>query len=203
MLQETWLSWSGRNSRTPLPAIGHPRAYPVRTAVNHALARREAVALRRETYVGPWPAEPLVADTGDQTLPCGSVSLAMPVVLETLTPLERAVFVLHEVFGHRHTEIAGMLDRSPVSVRQLAHRAHAHVHARRPRYRARPRVRREATERFVSAALGGDLRALMAILAPHVTVWTGGGVPGTWTSTTVASTATTRRCRSRVTPRTQ
>lgn len=77
VLQETWLSWSGRNSRTPQPAIGHPRAYPVRTAVNHALARREAVALRRETYVGAWLPEPLVADTGDQTLRSGSVSLAI------------------------------------------------------------------------------------------------------------------------------
>jgi hypothetical protein len=147
--------------------------------------------------------------------------MAMLVVLETPTPLERAVFVLHEVFGCPHTEIAGMLDRSSASVRQLAHRAH--VHARRPRYRAHPRVRREAAERFVAAALGGDIHALMEILAPDVTVWIDGGgarqaaglrpvhgrekaarvpagAPRTWTSTTLASTATTRRCCSRATP---
>ncbi|MFJ5642502.1 RNA polymerase sigma factor SigJ [Streptomyces sp. NPDC093223] len=175
VLQETWLSWSGRNRRTPAPEIANPRAYLVRIAVNHALARRAALAARRETYVGPWLPEPLVAGSDDGVLRSETVSLAMLVVLETLTPLERAVFVLHEVFGYPHTEIAGMLDRSPASVRQLAHRARAHVQARRPRYRAHPRVRREATERFVSAALGGDLQALMEILAPDVTVWIDGG----------------------------
>ncbi|MFD8717414.1 RNA polymerase sigma factor SigJ [Streptomyces sp. NPDC059629] len=183
VLQETWLSWSGKNRRAPLVEIGNPRAYLVRIAVNHALARQTAVAARRETYVGPWLPEPLVTDaatglapdTADHMVRTDTVSMAMLVVLETLTPLERAVFVLHEVFGYRHTEIAGMLDRSPASVRQLAHRARAHVHARRPRYRAHPRVRREATERFVAAALGGDLHALMEILAPDVTVWIDGG----------------------------
>ncbi|KUL21391.1 RNA polymerase subunit sigma-24 [Streptomyces regalis] len=184
VLQETWLSWSGRNRRAPAAEIGNPRAYLVRIAVNHALARRTAIASRRETYVGPWLPEPLVTDaitgslapdTADHAVRTDSVSMAMLVVLETLTPLERAVFVLNEVFGYPHTEIAGMLDRSPASVRQLAHRARAHVHARRPRYRAHPRVRREATERFVAAALGGDLHALMEILAPDVTVWIDGG----------------------------
>ncbi|MEW1775650.1 RNA polymerase sigma factor SigJ [Streptomyces sp. NPDC086777] len=183
VLQETWLSWSGRTRRAPLAEIGNPRAYLVRVAVNHALARQTAIAARRERYVGPWLPEPLVTeattglapDTADHTVRGDSVSLAMLVVLETLTPLERAVFVLHEVFGYAHTEIAGMLDRSPAAVRQVAHRARAHVQARRPRYRARPRVRREATERFVAAALGGDLQALLEILAPDVTVWIDGG----------------------------
>ncbi|MET9081302.1 RNA polymerase sigma factor SigJ [Streptomyces sp. NPDC004237] len=183
VLQETWLSWSGRNRRAPLAEIDNPRAYLVRIAVNHALARQAVIASRRETYVGPWLPEPLVTeattglapDSADHSVRGDAVSLAMLVVLETLTPLERAVFVLHEVFGYPHTEIAGMLDRTPASVRQLAHRARAHVHARRPRYRAHPRVRREATERFVEAALGGDIGALMDILAPDVTVWIDGG----------------------------
>jgi RNA polymerase sigma-70 factor (ECF subfamily) len=183
VLQETWLSWSGKNRRAPLAEIGNPRAYLVRIAVNHALARQTAITSRRETYVGPWLPEPLVTDattglapdTADHAVRTDSVSMAMLVVLETLTPLERAVFVLHEVFGYPHTEIAGMLDRSPAAVRQLARRARSHVHARRPRYRAHPRVRREATERFVSAALGGDIHALMEILAPDVTVWIDGG----------------------------
>jgi RNA polymerase sigma-70 factor (ECF subfamily) len=140
VLQETWLSWSGKNRRAPLAEVGNPRAYLVRIAVNHALARQTAIASRRETYIGSWLPEPLVADattglapdTADHAVRTDSVSMAMLVVLETLTPLERAVFVLHEVFGYPHTEIAGMLDRSPASVRQLAHRARAHVHARRP-----------------------------------------------------------------------
>ncbi|MFG2478975.1 RNA polymerase sigma factor SigJ [Streptomyces fagopyri] len=180
VLQETWLSWTGRARRAALDAITNPRAYLVRIAVNHALARRAAITRRRETYVGPWLPEPLVDeaapdDSTDRTLRTESVSLAMLVVLESLTPLERAVFVLNEVFGYAHTEIAEVIDRSPAAVRQLAHRAREHVHARRPLYRAHPRVRRQATERFVEAALGGDIAALMEILAPDVTVWTDGG----------------------------
>ncbi|MFJ4781759.1 RNA polymerase sigma factor SigJ [Streptomyces sp. NPDC088794] len=174
VLQETWLSWSGRGAE----GITNPRAYLVRIAVNHALQRRTVITRRRETYVGPWLPEPLVGDEAgadDPALRTESVSLAMLVVLESLTPLERAVFVLHEVFGYPHTEIADIIDRTPAAVRQLAHRARAHVHARRPLYRAHPRVRREATERFVRAALGGDISALLEILAPDVTVWTDGG----------------------------
>jgi RNA polymerase sigma factor (sigma-70 family) len=180
VLQETWLSWTGRAGRSPLDGIANPRAYLVRVAVNHALARRAAISRRRETYVGPWLPEPLVADDAsggaeDPAVRGESVSMAMLVVLESLTPLERAVFVLNEVFGYAHTEIADIIDRTPAAVRQLARRARAHVHARRPRYRAHPRVRREATERFVRAALGGDIAELMEILAPDVTVWTDGG----------------------------
>ncbi|MFD4565854.1 RNA polymerase sigma factor SigJ [Streptomyces sp. NPDC058467] len=181
VLQETWLSWRGRVDRSPLDGITNPRAYLVRIAVNHALGRRAAITRRRETYVGPWLPEPLLDEQApdesadDRTLRSESVSLAMLVVLESLTPLERAVFVLNEVFGYAHTEIAEVIDRSPAAVRQLAHRAREHVHARRPLYRAHPRVRRQATERFVEAALGGDIAALMEILAPDVTVWTDGG----------------------------
>ena len=174
VLQETWLAWSGRGAE----GITNPRAYLVRIAVNQALRRQAVITHRRETYVGPWLPEPLVADDAsadDPVLRGESVSLAMLVVLEALTPLERAVFVLNEVFGYAHTEIADIIDRTPAAVRQLAHRARDHVLARRPRYRAHPRVRQEATERFVRAALGGDLAELMEILAPDVTVWTDGG----------------------------
>jgi RNA polymerase sigma factor (sigma-70 family) len=174
VLQDTWLSWSRRGAG----GIDNPRAYLVRIAVNHALQRRAVVNRRRETYVGPWLPEPLVTDEAsaeDPALRTESVSLAMLVVLESLSPLERAVFVLHEVFGYAHTEIAEIIDRTPAAVRQLAHRARAHVQARRPLYEAHPRVRREATERFVRAAVGGDIAELMEILAPDVTVWTDGG----------------------------
>lgn len=180
VLQETWLSWTARGGGAPLDGVDNPRAYLVRIAVNHALTRRAAISRRRETYVGPWLPEPLVAvDEGDgaedPALRTESVSLALLVVLESLSPLERAVFVLHEVFGYAHTEIAEIIDRSPAAVRQLAHRARGHVHARRPLYETHPRVRREATERFVRAAVGGDLAELMEVLAPDVTVWTDAG----------------------------
>ncbi|KOV96892.1 RNA polymerase subunit sigma-24 [Streptomyces sp. NRRL B-1140] len=180
VLQETWLSWTARGGGAPLAGVDNPRAYLVRVAVNHALRRRAVISRRQETYVGPWLPEPLVAPEESETaetpaLRSESVSLAMLVVLESLTPLERAVFVLGEVFGYPHAEIAEIIDRSPAAVRQLAHRAREHVHARRPRYEAHPRVRREATERFVRAALGGDIAELMEVLAPDVTAWTDAG----------------------------
>ncbi|NGN66657.1 sigma-70 family RNA polymerase sigma factor [Streptomyces sp. A7024] len=188
VLQETWLSWAGRSHGTATaPArVDQPRAYLVRIAVNHALARREKISRRRETYAGTYLPDPLVAgpataesaDAAERALRSESVSMALLVVLETLTPLERAVFVLNEVFGYAHTEIAGILDRSPTAVRQLASRARRHIRARRPRYRAQPRVQRQVTERFVAAALGGDLTTLLEILAPDVTLWTDGGDKG-------------------------
>jgi RNA polymerase sigma-70 factor (TIGR02957 family) len=173
VLQETWLSWASRDP----DRIENPRAYLVRIAVNQALARQSVLSRRRETYVGQWLPEPLVAsgDAADDALRSESVSMALLVVLETLTPLERAVFVLNEVFGYAHTEIAGMLGRSPSAVRQLAHRAREHVQARRPRYQVDSRTQQRVTARFVAAAFGGDLDALLEILAPEVTLWTDGG----------------------------
>ncbi|MBO2458534.1 RNA polymerase sigma factor SigJ [Actinomadura violacea] len=177
VLQDAWLAWSARYGAGGAEEIGNPRAYLVRIAVNTALARQATISRRRETYVGPWLPEPLVSDAGadEAAERTEAVSMALLVVLETLTPLERAVFVLHEVFGYAHTEIAAILDRSPSAVRQLAHRAREHVHARRPRYQADPKVQRQVTERFVQAALGGDIEDLMRILAPDVTLWTDGG----------------------------
>ncbi|MFI9509958.1 RNA polymerase sigma factor SigJ [Nocardia sp. NPDC052566] len=178
VLQETWLSWVPRRRGTE---IEHPRAYLVRIAVNHALARRAAVTRRRETYVGPWLPEPLVTaapqaeDTADAALRAESVSMAMLVVLETLTPLERAVFVLHEVFGYPHAEVGEMLGRTTTAVRQVAHRAREHVQARRPRTQADPRVQRRVTEQFLAAQLGGDIEEMLALLAPDVTFWSDGG----------------------------
>ncbi|GAB2637690.1 RNA polymerase sigma factor SigJ [Nocardia goodfellowii] len=183
VLQDTWLAWVPRN-RPGAAAITSPRAYLVRIAVNNALARRAVLARRRETYVGPWLPEPLVSDTpevrdsadpADPALRAESVSMAMLVVLETLSPLERAVFVLHDVFGYPHAEIGEILGRETTAIRQLAHRARAHVHARRPRYQADPRTQRAVTERFLAAQVGGDVNALLELLAPDVTFWSDGG----------------------------
>ena len=168
VLQETWLAWSGRSGAE------NPRAYLVRIAVNAALARRTTINRRKEEYVGPWLPEPVITPA-DPVERAETVSLAVLVVLETLTPLERAVFVLHEVFGYSHPEIAEVVERTPAAVRQLAHRAREHVQARRPRFPADPRVREEVTQRFVDAIVGGDLNALMAVLAPDVTLLADGG----------------------------
>ncbi|MER5433500.1 RNA polymerase sigma factor SigJ [Streptomyces sp. NPDC002588] len=186
VLQETWLSWASRSQAPDAERIDNPRAYLVRITVNRALAHQAAVSRRRETYVGPWLPEPLVGpltgssgdDAAEATVRAESVSMALLVVLETLTPLERGVFVLHEVFGYAHTEIADILGRSPAAIRQLAHRAREHVQARRPRYEPDPQVRQQVTERFLAAALGGDLDALLRLLAPEVTLWGDGGGKG-------------------------
>jgi RNA polymerase sigma factor (sigma-70 family) len=188
VLQETWLSWATRTRTNNAEQIDNPRAYLVRIAANQALAKKAEIDRRRETYVGQWLPEPVVTplantgDTADAAVRAEMSSMALLVVLETLTPVERVVFVLHEVFGYAHTEIADMLGRSPAAVRQLAHRAREHVHARRPRYHAGPQLRRDVTERFLTAALGGDVEALLQVLAPEVTLWTDGGGKGPATS---------------------
>lgn len=171
IVQEAWLRWDAVDSE-----VANPRAYLARTVTNLALNHLGSAAVRRETYVGPWLPEPLVTepDAAADVEQAESVSLAMLVVMETLSPLERAVFVLREVFGFSYTEIARALDRSEASVRQVAHRARSHVQARRPRYAAPDEVR-EVTERFLDAALGGDLNRMLELLAPDVTAWTDGG----------------------------
>ncbi|MFI6081597.1 sigma-70 family RNA polymerase sigma factor [Streptomyces sp. NPDC051217] len=172
VLQETWLSWaSARRSH-----IANSRAYLVRIAVNQALARLRHA---RRDHVGDLGArlpQPLLSTAGaeDGALREESVSLALTVVLQTLTPLERAVFVLREVFGYDHDEIATLLGRSPAAVRQTARRARTQVRLRRARGAPGPELRRAVTERFMSAALGGDLAALMEVLAPDVAMWTDG-----------------------------
>ncbi|NDL60288.1 RNA polymerase sigma factor SigJ [Phytoactinopolyspora mesophila] len=177
VLQEAWLSWTRAESEL----IDNPRAYLVRIAVNESLSRLRRLQRSRESYVGPWLPEPLVteSDAEDSALQAESVSLGLMVVLETLTPLERAVFVLREAFGYSHGEIGTILGRTPSAVRQLAHRAREHVQARRPRVAVEQEVRKAVTERFLAAAVGGDLNALMEVLAPDVEMWTdaGGQVP--------------------------
>lgn len=181
VLQEVWLAWAARHRVPDAEPVESPRAYLTRVAVNQALARRAELNRRQETYVGPWLPEPWAPagdDAAEAVERAESLSMAVLVVLETLSPLERAVFVLHEVFGFGHPEIAEMLGRSPAAVRQLASRARRHVHARRPRHRPRPEVHARVTERFAAAALGGDLPALLEVLAPDVTLWTDGGGKG-------------------------
>ncbi|MBW8481346.1 RNA polymerase sigma-70 factor [Actinomadura parmotrematis] len=172
-VQDAWLRWSAADRAD----VAEPKAYLVRIVTNVALDRLKSARVRRETYVGPWLPEPMltVPDAAEGSELAESVSMAMLVVLETLSPLERAVFVLREVFGFPHAEIAAALDRSEASVRQLGARARKHVQARRPRFAAAEGERRAATERFLTAALGGDINDLMEALAPDVTLWTDGG----------------------------
>jgi RNA polymerase sigma-70 factor, ECF subfamily len=173
ILQDAWLKWSA----VDVESLERPRAYLARTVTNLSINRLRSAVAQRESYVGPWLPEPLVteADAGSQAEQSEAVSLAMLVVLETLSPLERAVFILGDVFGYSLAEIARLLDRSDPSVRQIAHRARSHVQARRPRYSAPAEVRRRVTDQFLAACLGGDLNQMMELLAPDVTAWTDGG----------------------------
>jgi RNA polymerase sigma-70 factor (TIGR02957 family) len=172
-VQDAWLAWS-RADRTQ---VREPEAYLVRTVTNLALNRLTSARARREQYVGPWLPEPLLTapDVAEDAGLAESVSMALLVVLESLSPLERAVFVLREVFGYSHAEIAETLERPEPTVRQIAHRARQHVQARRPRFDADAAQRREVVERFRAACEGGDLPAVLAVLSPGVTAWTDGG----------------------------
>lgn len=173
VLQDAWLTWDAADRA----AIRHPKAYLVRTVTNLSLNRLTSARATRETYVGPWLPEPLLTspDAATETEMADTVSTAMLVVLETLTPVERAVFMLREVFGYSHAEIARTLERAEATVRQIAHRAREHVQARRPRFDSDEDRRREATARFIAACSGGDLNAMMRLLAPDVTAWSDGG----------------------------
>jgi len=171
VVQEAWLRWSGGDRSD----VRDPRGYLVRVTTRLAIDRLRQIKSRGETYVGPWLPEPYVTDFGDrapdtaeQAVLADSVSLAVLVVMESLSPLERAVFVLREAFGYPYADIAAMLDRGEAAVRQLAGRARRHVEERRPRYEVDPAQRRDLTERFLAAAGGGDLEALLELLAPDV-----------------------------------
>ena len=157
--------------------VSDPKAYLARIVSNLAMERLRSTRRQRETYVGPWLPEPILteADAAEDVATAESVSLAMLVVLETLSPLERAVFVLKEVFDFSYAEIAEAVDRSESAVRQAGHRARNHIQARRPRFEADRVKKRAVTERFFAATTGGDINELMELLAPDVTLWTDGG----------------------------
>jgi RNA polymerase sigma-70 factor (TIGR02957 family) len=175
VLQETWLRWVG----VDLGTVRDQRAYLVRITTRQALSRLRTLGRRKESYVGSWLPEPLLTtpDVAEDVELAESVSMAMLLVLETLTPTERAVFVLREVFDVGYDEIAEAVDKSPAAVRQIAHRARAHVAARRPRGVVTPEATRDALEAFQRAVETGDVQGLLEVLAPDVVlVGDGGGL---------------------------
>ncbi|WTD59143.1 RNA polymerase sigma-70 factor [Streptosporangium sp. NBC_01639] len=173
VLQETWLRWAG----VDLDTVRDQRAYLVKITTRQALTRLRTLGRRKESYVGPWLPEPLLTapDVAEDIELADSVSMAMLLVLETLTPTERAVFVLREVFDLAYDEIAEAVDKSPAAVRQIAHRARAHVAARRPRDVVSPAETRGVLEAFQRAIETGDLQTLLDMLAPDVVALADGG----------------------------
>jgi RNA polymerase sigma-70 factor (ECF subfamily) len=173
VVQETWLRWAHVD-----PAQVHdPRAYLVRIATRLALNRLRSQARRREDYVGEWLPEPLMTspDIAADIELAESLSIAMLTVLETLTPAERAVFVLHEVLETPYDQIAAAVGKSPANVRQIAHRARNHVAARRPRMPVSTTEHQQAVDRLLAAIRHGDLQSLLDVLAPDVVVIADGG----------------------------
>jgi RNA polymerase sigma-70 factor, ECF subfamily len=174
VVQETYLRWAARPDEVE---VRNARAYLAKIATRLSLNRLRSLARRREDYVGTWLPEPLltVPDIADDVVLSESVNLALMVVLESLGPKERAVFLLREVFGYEHAEIAEALGMSSAAVRQTAHRAKQHVEARRPRFSTDDRLVSQVQQRFSDALLTGDVQGLMDLLAPDVVVLSDGG----------------------------
>ncbi|KBZ59256.1 RNA polymerase sigma-70 factor [Mycobacterium colombiense] len=177
VLQDSYLRWAA----VDLATVRDTKSYLAQLVTRQALNSLRAGARRREDYVGPWLPEPLLLEEQDPSADvvlAESISMAMLVLLETLSPDERAVFVLREVFGFDYAEIAEAVGRPAPTVRQVAHRAREHVRARRKRFDAvDPERNAEITAQFLATAAGGDVEALMTMLAPDAT-WTAdsGGV---------------------------
>jgi len=173
VLQETWLRWV----KVDLDQVRERRAYLVRIVTRQALNRLRTLQRRKESYVGPWLPEPLLTtpDVSENAELAESLSMALMLVLETLSPTERAVFVLREAFDLSYDEIAAAVEKTPAAVRQIAHRARAHVDARRPRETVSARDARVVLESFERAVETGELQDFLDVLAPDVVLLTDGG----------------------------
>jgi RNA polymerase sigma-70 factor (ECF subfamily) len=174
VVQDTWLRWQA----TAGDDVRSPRSYLTTVATRLAIDRLRSAQRRREEYVGPWLPEPLVTDDDPATTAelADSLSMAFLLVLERLNPVERAVLLLHDVFGYDYDEVAGIVERTPTNCRQIASRARAHLTSERP---VRPRPSQEEEQRlafaFAAAAGAGDLGALEGLLAEDAVLWSDGG----------------------------
>ena len=177
MAQEAYLRWHAAKDTV---AVQNPRAYLTRIVVRLCLDRLKSAQSRRETYVGPWLPEPVVGTSlFTQISPTNTLaddlSFALLLTLERLSPLERAAFLLHDVFDMDFKEVAGMLERSEASCRQLASRARQHVRSERPRFHASKQECERLTSAFASAAQSGDVAALTELLAEDALFVSDGG----------------------------
>jgi RNA polymerase sigma-70 factor, ECF subfamily len=168
VVQDAFLRWLDADR----DAVREPAAFLRRVVTRLCLDRLKSVQRERETYIGPWLPEPVVESSEDEM---DDVTLPLLMALERLSPLERAAFLLHDVFGLGFEEVAATIDREPEACRQLASRARSHVRADRPRYPV-PRERAlEIAEVFFAASRDGDMERLRALLAADVTLYADGG----------------------------
>jgi RNA polymerase sigma-70 factor (ECF subfamily) len=170
VVQDAWLRWCGVDD------VANPSAWLVRATTRLCIDRMRAERARRETYVGPWLPEPLIEPPMDDPVErADEVSVAFLLALERLSPLERAVFLLHDVFDQDYGQIALTLDRSEAACRQLAARGREHVRAARPRFTVAEDQARRITGAFLAAAATGDVAGLAALLAEDAVLLTDGG----------------------------
>lgn len=175
VLQDANLRWQTVDRST----VHAPRAYLTAMVTRLSIDRLKAAREQREQYIGPWLPEPLLHDptpgADDLMALSESISMAFLVLLEKLTPVERAAFLLHDVFGYSYSELAEILEKSEAACRQLVHRSRAHVRTNRPRFPSHPERARELASEFGDACRTGDLDSLMNLLAEDITLWSDGG----------------------------
>lgn len=176
VVQDAYLRIAGSDTTT----VRDPRAFLITTTTRLGLDRLKSARVRREHSQGLWPPEPILFPPSDgagehQVERAESVAIAMLVLLETLNPLERAVFLLRDAFDYPYEEIGVLLDRSAAACRQAYHRARNHLDAPRPRFRVAPDQQQRLVSRFLAAAREGNIAALTAILAADVVYWSDGG----------------------------
>ncbi|WP_263649701.1 sigma-70 family RNA polymerase sigma factor [Mesorhizobium sp. J8] len=166
VVQEAFIRWM----RTERAEVRQPEAFLRRTVTRLCLDQLKSARRRRETYVGPWLPEPLVEEDEAE-----DVTLPLMLALERLSPLERAAFLLHDVFGLQFEEVAAEIEREPAACRQLAARAREHVREARPRFKVENQRGLEIAEAFFNASRSGDMKALGAMLSADVTAHADGG----------------------------
>jgi RNA polymerase sigma-70 factor, ECF subfamily len=169
IVQEAWLRWAG----VPLGEVGSPRSFLGKTVTRLCLDHLKSARVKRETYVGPWLPEPMAEEPGDAS--SDDVSYAMLHAMERLSPLERAAFLLHDVFGESFEEIGDFLSRDAATCRQLASRARKHLRSEAPRHQVDPGEGRRLAMAFLQAARGGDLAGLKELLLPEAILYSDGG----------------------------
>ncbi|MDH3680599.1 MAG: RNA polymerase sigma factor SigJ [Acidimicrobiia bacterium] len=177
VVQDTWLRFSTADRAT----IDNPAAWLTTVASRLAIDRLRSAQRRRETYVGPWLADPIADEPAIGTSPdeavllAESLSLGFLAVLERVSPLERAVFILHDVFGYPFDEVAAIIERTPAATRQLGRRARLHIEDGRPRFTPDPEEVEELTRTLLAAAVDGDVETLKSYLADDVVHLSDGG----------------------------
>jgi RNA polymerase sigma-70 factor (ECF subfamily) len=175
VVQEAYLRWQG----APEAEVRSPKSYLSAVVTRLSIDRLRSAKARREEYVGPWLPEPLLSEgdeeADDMTELDESLSMAFLVVLESLNPVERAVFLLREVFDYDYEEISRLVGKSEDNCRQIAHRARQAVAARRPRFERSPEQEERLSRQFLEACISGDMEGLISLLSEEVTLWSDGG----------------------------